>query len=70
MIYECICLSIGYVCSTIHIFNPLSSNQLLLSLRACDLLLVGADSVDTRRVKKKNKKVLTGISDKQIHRLD
>ena len=46
MIYECICLSVGYVCSTISIFKPLSSNQLQRSLSACDLVLIGPDSVD------------------------
>ena len=37
MIYECFFASVGYICSIMHIFNPLASNQLLRTL-ACDLV--------------------------------
>ena len=48
MNYQYICLFVGFVCITIHIFNSLSSNQLLQSLQACGLRVVEVDSVDTR----------------------
>ena len=48
--------------NNIHIQSIIIKPTLLWLLWACDLVLVGMDSVDTRRVKKKEKKVVTEIS--------